>query len=284
MGTSSLYKGPKGSILLPSDYDNGGDTDSVATQPEDGQKVSTEEQIDNIPSQEPTDEQLADSIPSIRPITWKVAKNAISKSAGSSNESVKSAIRTYTKVLGGHKKAAFQAKTARRVTSQMINLLSGSAEQIRRKIQDAGILVNNRPTSEIFNDICSLLAPVPNSLEDAVVNDSVVETVSEITLNVDFDPSSLDIFNEALLQKMIIGFVKKYIYNKLERDCTFGLLKKCETVQEIQRAENKIKEFIDGVVEGVLPSYFEEGINPTEVDMVVKDMYDACYKGLEELV
>lgn len=282
MGTSSLYKGPKGIILLPSDYDNSEDSDS--TQPEDDKKVSNEELVDNMSIQESTDELVVDSISSERPVAWRAAKNAISRSSGASNRSVKSAIRTYTKALGGHKNAAFQAKTARRVTFQMINLLSGSAEQIRRKIQEAGILVDDRPTSEIFNDICFLLAPVPNSLEDAVVNDSVVETVSDITSDVDFDLISLDIFNEELLQRMIIIFVKKYIYNKLERDCTFGLLKKSETVQEIQRAENKIKEFIDGVVEGVLPSYLEESINSNEVDFVVKNMYDACYKGLEELV
>ena len=75
MGTSSLYKGPKKTVLLPDDY-----TD------------------DNFPNNDP----LADDDSSLRTepsITWQSAKGILTKSVGNGRSAVSHALSSYTKSL-----------------------------------------------------------------------------------------------------------------------------------------------------------------------------------------
>ena len=70
---------------------------------------------------------------------------------------IRNAVKQYTKALGGHKNAARQASSAKSVTLHVISLFSGSAADIRYRIEESGIKFEGRTTSDIFLDIRDLI-------------------------------------------------------------------------------------------------------------------------------
>ena len=101
MGTSSIYKGPKKTILLPDDYSDDKDSNDVSNSPSDEE---TKEQPQEKPS-----------------VTWQSAKSGVTKSVGSDARAVKNAMSSYTKALGGHKNATKQSVQARKTTASIIS-------------------------------------------------------------------------------------------------------------------------------------------------------------------
>lgn len=284
MGTSSLYKGPKSAALLPSDFtdDNeelstiGGleseeetsDTDSTVGQEQnedEGQSNSNENQTSTVTS------------------GFQSAKRNFTSSFGGSTTKVKTAIRSYVKALGGHRQATQQAKIARKVTGGIYYLLSGSSEAVKKKFEEAGIPVDGRPVKDVLSDICLHLAPAPNSLEDALVMDSLMDAMSELSETLDVTEDILEVINKEFLQQFLSVFVKAYIFNKIIRDCSYGVLKKCESAKEIRDGEKQIKDIVDAIVDYVLPKCMVEGTTPEEISKAVDGMYDACYQEAERI-
>lgn len=284
MGTSSLYKGPKSAALLPSDFtdDNeelstiGGleseeetsDTDSTVAQEQnedEGQSNSNENQTSTVTS------------------GFQSAKRNFTNSFGGSTTKVKTAIRSYVKALGGHRQATQQAKTARKVTGGICYLLSGSSETVKKKFEEAGIPVDGRPIKDVLSDICLYLAPAPNSIEDALVTDSLMDTMSELAETLDATEDFFEVINKEFQQQFLSAFVKAYIFNKIIRDCSYGVLKKCDSAKEIRDGEKQIKDIVDAIVDYVLPKCMVEGTTPKEISKAVEGMYDACYQEAERI-
>ena len=196
---------------------------------------------------------------------------------------VKTAVRSYVKASGGYKQAARQARVARQLTGKIFYLLTGSPADIKSRFEEIGIQVENRPVKDVLSDICQYLAPKPDSLEDALVTDALMEALSKLYETIDVKEASFDVVNKELLQKMLMLFVKEYIYLKIIRDCSYGALKKCESVREIKEGEKKVKNYVDSIVDAVLPSYFEEDVTQDEIVTAVTGMYEACYKEAERI-
>ena len=97
MGTSSIYKGPKKTILLPDDYTDGNDSTEDGVEP----------QPVEAPKEQPT-------------ISWQSAKSGVTKAVGNDTRAVKRAMSSYTKALGGHKNAARLSFQARKTTASII--------------------------------------------------------------------------------------------------------------------------------------------------------------------
>ena len=169
-------------------------------------------------------------------------------------------------------------------TGAIYTYFSGSPEAIRKRFEDAGIQFENRPTKEIFNDIFLLLAPVPNDLEDALANQALQETFADVALDDSIDLNQLDSFNEALLQRLVGGVIKHYIFDKLIQQSEQGALKRCDSnTHKLQDLEKKIKRYIVGIVDGVVGSVVRSGINPADFNKVVEALFDAAYQQMEEL-
>lgn len=281
MGTSSLYKGPKKTVLLPSDYNPSESMGETAPD------APAEEQPQSAPDRQKPDtpavgeEQVA-SQPSV---SWSAARSGVTRAMNNrSSSNVKRAIRTYAKALGGHSNATRQATTVRRTASVIYTYFAGSPETVRKRFEDAGIQFENRPTKEIFNDIFLLLAPVPNDLEDSLANQALQETFADVALDESIDLSQLDSFNEKLLQRLVGGTVKHYIFDKLIQQSEQGALKQCDgNTHKLQELEKKIKRYIDGIVDGVVSDVVRSGINPKDFNKVVETLFDAAYQQMEEL-
>lgn len=262
MGTSSIYKGPKKTILLPDDY-------SDDNNPNDVFDTLSDEKSNEQPQEQPT-------------MTWQSAKSRVTKSVGSDTRAVRNAMSSYTKALGGHRNAAKQSVQARKTTANIISFFSGSPSEIKHRLESEGISFEGKTTKEIFFEKRDLLAPIPNTLEGSYVNKAVTDTISELMKDSNLETEQIDnLLNQELLEKLVCGTVKNYIYQKFISQATAGILKKDNSITDIHRFEKKAKSWIEGIVKSVIPKMLHSGVNPRDIDNKVKAIYEGCYKIME---
>lgn len=286
MGTSSLYKGPKSAVLLPSDFsDDDEELNGVGG-------LGPEEDEEDTPNNDSSDgdeldddDEQNDSKENHFAVTtnFQSAKRNFTRSFGGKSSNVKSAIKSYVKALGGHRRAAQQDKVARQVTGGIYYLLTGTPESIRKKFEEAGISIEGRPVKDVLSDVCLYLAPTPDSIEEALVTDSLMDAMSEIAETLDVTEASFEAINKAFLQQFLCIFVRTYIFNKIIRDCSYGVLKKCDSAREIRAGEKQIKDIIAAIVDYVIPKCMVEGTTPEKISKVVDAMYEKCYQEAERI-
>lgn len=290
MGTSSLYGGPKKTSLLPSDYDPDGirEPEVIVEDSPDNHETDADNPAVNDPQQENPDngkregqEEEQFSQPSV---SWGTARGSMRKAMDNrSSSNVKSVIRNYTKALGGHTNATRQASKARKAAGTLYTIFAGTPETIRKRLEDAGIRFDGRPTKEIFNDICGFVAPVPNDLEDSLANRAVLEMFADVAADESIDLNQLDSFNEELLQRLVGGLIKHYIFDKLIMQSEQTALKHCERISDLRDLEITIKRYIDGIVDSIVPDIVKTGLNPADFNRAIETLFDISYQQMEEL-
>lgn len=285
MGTSNLYKGPKGSSLLPADYTDNPDDRQPVSAPEsevpEEERPENEEPDNENPNEEENPEQEKPQQGEQPRVTWTHAKRTFSSQIGKRNPNVKWVAKTYTKALGGYKHAAKASGSSKRVTRGIINLFSGTPDTIRQRLEHIGIVFEGRSTQEIFNDIYSHLSTGASSREDAVADKALSQTFSELFESELINEQGLDVFKPELLEFMVSHFVANSIYYKLLNEVSFGELTGDKSNADIARIEDDLKTFIDGIVSGRMPEYLHEGITHNEVNRLVDNLYEDCYKVME---
>ena len=134
MGTSNLYKGPKGSSLLPADYT--GDADEQPAAAPDGDALEAEQ-----PENEalPHEGENPDQEEQPR-VTWTQAKRTFSSQISKRHPEVKWVAKTYTKASGGYKHAARTSVSSKRVARGIISVFSGASDAIRQRVQQIVIV------------------------------------------------------------------------------------------------------------------------------------------------
>lgn len=275
MGTSNLYGGPKKTVLLPPDYNP---EDNPLGVSHGGELPTQEEPNVDIPNNMNSGDQLPSELP------WKTVRRSMTNAVNHNTaKNVKGLIRNYAKALGGHTNATRQAKTARRTAVSLYSYFSGTPELIRTRFEQVGVLFEDRPTKDILNDICSILAPVPNDLEDSLANRALNETIADVALDENIDLTQLESFNEDLLQKMVGGFMKHYIYDKLIQQSEQGALAKCNDLSKLNKLEKSIKRYIDGIVDGIVTDVVRSDMNQSDFNMAVDSLFDVVYQQMEEL-
>ena len=208
MGTSSLYGGPKKTALLPSDYnpdDTAEQDDSTNTNSEDTD-TSSGNTDDNKLNQEQTDVDSSSDYQLIHPVqpkvSWGSARSSMKKAMNERSErNVKRAIRNYTKALGGHTNATRQSAKVRKTAFDIYSYFSGTPNVIRKRLEDAGVRFEGRPTKDIFNDICRLIAPVPNDLEDSLANMALQETIADVATGITCAVATYVLFYSRVAEK-----------------------------------------------------------------------------------
>ncbi len=284
MGTSSLYRGPKMTSLLPSDYNP-----DVNTEQEADETVPTENEAGEADSQQNDPENEKPKVqeeeqPNQPSVKWGTARSSMRKAMNNrSSGNTKSAIRNYTKALGGHTNATRQAAKLRRTAGALYSLFAGSPEVIRQRLVEAGIRFEGRATKDIFNDICGLIAPVPNDLEDSLTNKALRETFADVAVDQSIDLNQLENFNEELLQRLVGGLMKHYIFDKLLLQSEQTALKNCDQIADLRELEKSIRIYIDGIVDSVVPSIIKSGLNPADFNRALETLCDISYQQMEEL-
>ena len=285
MGTSNLYKGPKGSSLLPADYTGEqGDEQPVGTPEVEAPEEESPEKEDpdnENPTEEENPEQEEPQQDEPPRVTWTQAKRTFSRQIGKRNPNVKWVAKAYTKATGGYKHAAKASGSSKRVTRGIINIFSGTPDSIRLRLEQIGIVFEGRSTQEIFNDIYSHIRTGASSREDAVADTALSQTFSELFESELMNEQGLDVFKPELLEFLVSHFVANSIYYKLLNEVSFGELTGNKSNADIARIEDDLKTFIDGIVSGRVPEHLHEGITPDEVNKLVDNLYEDCYKVME---
>jgi hypothetical protein len=60
-------------------------------------------------------------------------------------------------------------------------------------------------------------------------------------------------------------------------------LVRCDNVESLRNLEKAIKQYIDGIVDGVVPDLVRSGINPTDFNRAIEALVDVSYQQMEEL-
>lgn len=283
MGTSNLYKGPKGTSLLPTDYTGEPDEQQPVVAP-DGES-SADEQSENDEPAETENPELEDPLQKEQPrVTWTQAKRTFSTQIGKRKPDVKLITKTYTKASSGYKHAAKTSGSSKRVARGIITFFSGTPDVIRQRLEQIGIVFEGRSTQEIFNDIYSHLCTGASLREDALADKALSQTFSELFESELMNEQGLDVFKPELLEFLVSHFVTNSIYYKLLNEVAFGELTGNKSNADIAKIEDDLKTFIDGLVSGRVPEYLHEGITPDEVNKLVDNLYEDCYKVMEGLV
>lgn len=290
MGTSSLYSGPKKTSLLPSDYDPDVNTEQEAPiEAAPNEVVPSEDGAAEAQPQQDTPENEGAGVqkseqPSQPSVKWGTVRGSMRKAMNDRNrDNVKRAIRNYTKALGGHTNATRQASKVRRTAETLYAYFAGTPEIIRQRLVAAGIQFDGRPTKDIFNDICELIAPVPNDLENSLTNKALRETFADVAADQSIDLNQLESFNEELLQHLVGGLMKHYIFDKLLQQSEQTALNKCEQISDLLELEKAIKIYIDGIVDSVVPDIIKSGLKSTDFNRALETLCDISYKQMEEL-
>ena len=268
MGTSNLYKGPKGSALLPADYTGESDEQSEVDKPTN----------DDNPEQEESQEENAPCI------GWTQAKRTFSRQIGKRDSNARLIVKTYIKALGGYKHAAKISASSKHVAGGIINLFLGGPDVIRHRIEQIGIVFEGRSTQDIFNDIYTHLCTGSASREDAIVDKALSQTFSELFESDLMSEHCLEIFTPVVLEFMVSHFITNSIFYKLLNEVAFGELTGNKDISDITRLENELKTFIDGLVSAIVSENLREGVTLDEVNKLVNELYEECYKVMEGMV
>lgn len=283
MGTSNLYKGPKGTSLLPADYTGEPNEQQPIVAP-DGESSADEQSENDEPAETENPEQEDPQQKEQPRVTWTQAKRTFSTQIGKRKPDVKWITKTYTKASGGYKHAAKTSGSSKRVARGIITFFSGTPDVIRQRLEQIGIVFEGRSTQEIFNDIYSHLCTGASSREDALADKALSQTFSELFESELMNEQGLDVFKPELLEFLVSHFVTNSIYYKLLNEVAFGELTGNKSNADIAKIEDDLKTFIDGLVSGRVPEYLHEGITPDEVNKMVDNLYEDCYKVMEGLV
>jgi len=281
MGTSNLYKGPKGSSLLPADYSGEPNEQPMAAPEGEVPENEQSENEDQVFQEEEKPEQEEPQQEEKPKVTWTQAKRAFSSQIGKRSPNVRWVVKTYIKASGGYKHAAKTSSSSKRVARGIINFFSGTPEAIRQRLEQIGIVFEGRSTQEIFNDIYSYLSTGASSREDAVADKALSQTFSELFESELMTELGLDVFKPELLEFLVSHFVANTVYYRLLNEVSFGELTGNKSNEDIARIEEDLKSFIDGLVSGRVPEHLHEGITANEVNSLVDNLYEDCYKVME---
>ncbi len=273
MGTSNLYGGPKRTILLPPDYLD-----------IDGEGPFVEPDVDDVvPPDNPLGERCPEEdenlIPS--PITlqdWGSVKRNTSKAASGSGVSIKGLTKSYVRALGGYKQAAGKALAARNTAARLFLMFSGSPEVIQKRLEEQGVQFEGRSSIDIVTDICELIAPVPDTAENALVSKALSQAFSDFFSRPGFDAESLNLFDMSFLLAMLERMTVNYIFFKLIRQSGIGCVRGNIPVHNTLHFEKDLKVFIDGIVKVELPKHIQTGLTGTELNRAIKELYVDSYK------
>ena len=84
------------------------------------------------------------------------------------------------------------------------------------------------------------------------------ETFADVAADQSIDLNQLESFNEKLLQRLVGGLIKHYIFNKLLLQSEQTALKNCEQISDLRELEKSIKIYIDGIVDSIIPDIIKE--------------------------
>ncbi|HBG27620.1 MAG: hypothetical protein A2Y10_15720 [Planctomycetes bacterium GWF2_41_51] len=276
MGTSSSYGGPKGkSPLLPDDfYDKNEPVDNPGA--------------DQDPSPVTPDDQEDPATPNdLTPKYWSDTKTLTSKYASGNTSDYKKPLSAHIKAYGGAGKASTSAKIGKTTTAKLGSFLSSlSTNGIKSTLDNYGISYQNRSVDEVLGDLVNILAPTPDTKEDAVARSAFLDAMEILYNEISQNGGNIEILNNLNTQtfsNIIKVYISSYIFQKFTKDVETRFEKNAKSPENVLEKEQIIKEYIDGVVANTINKIGIENVNfnsktiMKQIDLI----YQSCYDVIE---
>ncbi|MDY6861916.1 MAG: Qat anti-phage system associated protein QatB [Thermodesulfobacteriota bacterium] len=267
MGTSSSHGGPKGkNPLLPDDFidapENAPDDDNVQSNPKPQNNPETE--------------------------LWGNAKRQVSQLINNSDRKIGPALSSYVKAYGGGKGASSTAISGKATTIKLGNFLSSiSSQGIQNTLSQYNIDYIGRPFQEVLSDLVNKLSPSPNTKEDAVARNALLDTVEIIYNEIDANDGSIEILDnldDKKFNNIINTYISAYIFQRFLNDLESRFEMYASNEGSALQMEKQIKDYISGAVDNKLikNDFSTIDFSSNLVKRIIDEIYNDCYSVIEE--
>lgn len=283
MGTSSMYTGPSGNPLLPSDFE-----DSLLTDDKEHNEGEQEDDInpdlDNNSTDSSNENESSNEDVSNKD-AWRNAKNFMSRIASGSSSNYRKALSSYVKAYGGARKAAKSASSGTKATVSLGGFISGTyGADVRSVLDRYKIDYEGRSAIDILSELINFIAPIPVTKEDSIARKALIRTMEklyELIEDENNDISTLEKIDKEVLNKIIPIQIESYIYERLLNDLGYRIETKSATPTDAINLEKEIKEYIQAVVETTLKG--TDFSNFQFIEKEVEGLYNQCYLVMEDM-
>lgn len=290
MGTSSMYKGPSGNPLLPSDFEDTLLTDNKDYNEEEHQE-NEKEQIDDINpdvdsnSTASTNESESSNEDISNKKAWRNAKSFMSRIASGNSSNYRRGLSSYVKAYGGASKAAKSASSGTKTTVSLGRFISGAyGANVRNVLEGYKIDYEGRSAVDILSELINFIAPIPVTKEDSIARKALIRTMEklyELIEDENNDISTLEKIDKDVLDKIIPIQIESYIYERLLNDLGYRIETNSETPSDAIKLEKEIKEYIQALVETTLKG--TDFSNFRFMEKEVEGLYNQCYLVMENM-
>lgn len=272
MGTSSIYGGysnggSQNNPLIPRDFDDN-----------DGEQ-NTNADVEGTGSIEGSD--LSDV--NNATVSWANAKNYISKVASGKSQNIGNAISRYVKAHGGAKSASKNAIGGIRTTISLGNFVqSVSVQGIKETLNEYKIDFNNKSLKEVISELINIIAPSPNTKEEAIARKSLVLTMEMLYELIEKENLDIDSIESLDMNIIIPTYIESYIYEKLLNDLGSRIEENARDAKSAITLEKDIKEYIHSKIEIVFKG--KDIKDYSFSDKEIWKIYKQCYTVIEDLI
>lgn len=278
MGTSSMYGGysnggSQNNPLIPPDFEdneqeNANNPESQNPENEDPEKDSED---NNTEQQE---EQT---------VEWSNAKTFMSNVASGRSSNIKGAVSKYVKAYGGAKSASKNAVGGIKTTINLGNFVKSISEQGLKETLDAyKIDYKNKSTKEILSELVNILAPSPNTKEDAVSRKALILTMEVLYELIEKENLEIESIENLDVNIIIPTYIEVYIYQKLINDLGSRIESNSKSATDAVALEKNIKEYIHSKIEIVFKGKDIKDYNFSTKEIL--SLYNQCYTVIEDLL
>lgn len=265
MGTSSRHGGPKGkNPLLPSDFDL------------DDKEKEKKSEIPKVNPQEKEEEKK-------RIQGWRNTKRNMTKYLNS-NCSKEKVVSSHIRALGGAKIAAKNLVAAKIGTKNLINFISSvSSIGLKNVLENNNIVYENRDVDDVLGDIINIISPVPDTKENAVVREAMLNVLEEFYKNIDLSEiEKLNIFDKKTTPEIINHFISEIIFGRMMCDLGNSIEISKKTSTELIKLEKEIKTYIRETVTRTLKD--KKNYDFSKNNNLVDKLYQDCYEVLGGII
>ncbi|QQU02192.1 hypothetical protein [Myroides odoratus] len=272
MGTSSIYGGysnggSQHNPLIPADFDF-----TEGDQNTDGEIEETNSNEDNELST------INNPL-----VSWKDAKTFMSKLASGKSNNIGGAISNYVKAHGGAKSASKNAVGGIRTTIRLGSFINSvSTQGIKETLSEYKIDFNNKSVKEILSELINVIAPSPNTKEDAIARKSLVLTMEMLYVLIEKEKLEVDSIEKLDLNIVIPIYIESYIYEKLINDLGSRIEAYAKNASQAVELEKDIKDYIHAKIEIVFKG--KEIKDYIFSDKEILKIYRQCYTVMEDLI
>ena len=286
MGTSSIYGGsPNGGSqinpLIPADFEDYESNDI------DDENESNEGVVEN---EDPANENIEDSIDRNEQdtseeysVNWTNAKSFMSKVASGKSNNIGGALSRYVKAHGGAKSASRNSVGGIRTTINLGNFVKNVSEQgLKETLDQYKIDYRDKSTKEILSELINILAPAPNTKDDAIARKSLILTMEILYDLIDNENLDIESIENLDLNIIIPSYMETYIYQKLINDLGSRIENNSKSAADAVRLESEIREYIHSKIEIIFKG--KEIENYIFSTKEVLKLYNQCYTVMEDLL